>query len=244
MSEVELVALPGVDRAGADGLDRSRRRHAARGRCGRARRLRVRGRPDVGRGVVHRRQHRDERRRQEGGAVGHGARQPGVVAHGDARGEVARGRCASTTTSARSTTPRWRSFELRYFDAERQDARAHRAARHPRQRVPQGRPRQGRHRQVPRRPARHPEGRLRRPDHVGALGRAPHAGARAHRVPRVLRQRQGRGAVDRRDQGLHVRRPAQAAARSWPASSTSTTATSRRSATPPRASAAGCRRWC
>ena len=56
-------------------------------------------------------------------------------------------------------------------------------------RVPQGRPGQGRHRQVPRRPARHPEGRLRRPDHLGALDRAPDAGARAHRLPGVLRQR-------------------------------------------------------
>ena len=42
----------------------------------------VRGRPDLGRRLVHRRQRRDERRRQEGGAVGHGARQPRLVAHG------------------------------------------------------------------------------------------------------------------------------------------------------------------
>ena len=82
---------PGVDGDGRDGVDRSRRRHAARRRRGRARRLRVRGRPDLGRGLVHRRQHRDERRRQEGGAVGHGARQPRLVAHGHARGQVARG---------------------------------------------------------------------------------------------------------------------------------------------------------
>jgi FAD/FMN-containing dehydrogenase len=34
-------------------------------------------------------QHRDERRRQEGRAVGHRAGQPGQLAHGDARGAVA-----------------------------------------------------------------------------------------------------------------------------------------------------------
>ena len=34
---------------------------------------------------------------------------------------------------------------------------------------------QGRHRQVPRWPARHPEGRLRRPDHLGGVRAAPHA---------------------------------------------------------------------
>ena len=97
------------------------------------------------------------------------------------------------------------SFELQVLRRQRQEARAHRAARDRRRGVPQGRARQGRHRQVPRRRARHPEGRLRRPDHVGALDRAQDAGARAHRLPRVLRQRQGRGAVDRRDPRLPVR---------------------------------------
>ena len=38
-------------------------------------------------------------------------------------------------------------------------------------------------------PAGHPEGRLRRADHQLPLGGAPHAGAHAHRVPGVLRQR-------------------------------------------------------
>jgi hypothetical protein len=52
MSEVERVALPGVAGDGRDGVDRGRRRHPARRRGGRARRPRVRGRPDVGRGVV------------------------------------------------------------------------------------------------------------------------------------------------------------------------------------------------
>ena len=78
-----------------------------------------------------------------------------------------------------------------------------------------------------------------------ALDRAPHAGAHPHRLPRVLRQRAGRGAVDRRDQGLHVRRSSErSAACCWPAWSTWTTATCGRSAMRPSASAAACRRWC
>ena len=91
MSEVELRSLPGrrsavatiwteagvVTQRVADAADRAGHVFAVD--------------PDVGRGVVHRRQHRDECRRQEGGAVGHGARQPGVVAHGHAAGQVARG---------------------------------------------------------------------------------------------------------------------------------------------------------
>ena len=122
-------------------------------------------------------------------------------------------------------------------------------------RVSQGGPRQGRHRQVPRRPARRPEGRLRRPDHVGALGRAPHAGARAHRLPGVLRQREGRGAVDRRDQGLHVRPRAEVSAR--PARPPRRPRAPRRplpeggglrdqeqARKPPARGAARCRRWC
>jgi Protein of unknown function (DUF3683)/FAD binding domain len=72
MTEVEMLRLPGV--ALEADLERSRRRDAACGRCRRARRPCVRGGPDVGRGFVHRRQHRDERRRQEGSAVGNGAR--------------------------------------------------------------------------------------------------------------------------------------------------------------------------
>jgi FAD/FMN-containing dehydrogenase len=69
------------------------------------------------------------------------------------------------------------AFELKLLRRDGQAARAHRAAGHPRRRVPQGGPGQGRHRQVPGRPARHPEGRLRRPHHQRPLGGAPHAGA-------------------------------------------------------------------
>ena len=103
-------------RGGADGPARQRRRRGddrlRRGRgdpprdeCRRERRPRLRGRPDVGGRVVHRRQRRGERRRQEGRAVGHRGRQPRVVAHGHARGRVARGRARRITTSARSTMP-------------------------------------------------------------------------------------------------------------------------------------------
>ena len=113
-----MVALPGVEAAGGHHLDRSRRGHPARGRRRRARRLRVRGRPDLGRGLLRRRQRRHERRRQEGRAVGHRARQPGLLAHGDAAGRVAGSDAPRTTTSARSTTPRARSFELQYFAAD------------------------------------------------------------------------------------------------------------------------------
>ncbi len=229
MSEVEMAALPGVAGAGADGVDRSRRRHPARRRSGRARRPRVRGRPDFGRSVVRRRQHRDERRRQEGGAVGHGARQPRVVADGDSRREVARGH--APRPQPRQDPRRARgALRAELLRRERQEARAHRAAR----RSPGAAFRkEGLGKDVTDKflagVAGHPEGRLRRPDHLGALGRAQDAGARAHGLPRVLRQREGRGAVDRRDHATtcsswrRSRRPASAS--SSPASSTSTTAT-------------------
>jgi FAD/FMN-containing dehydrogenase len=77
------------------------------------------------------------------------------------------------------------------------------AAGDARQRVPQARPRQGRDGQVPVGPARRAKGGLRRADHVRALRAAPHAGARAHRLPGVLRHRLGaRRAGHRRGQGL------------------------------------------
>ena len=85
------MVLPGSHRSRRRPSTRRRRGHAARDGRGRSRGTRVRVRPDVGRCVVHRRQRRDERRRQEGGAVGHRARQPRVVADGHAVGGVARG---------------------------------------------------------------------------------------------------------------------------------------------------------
>jgi FAD/FMN-containing dehydrogenase len=161
---VEMLRLPGLAARGADGVQRGRCGDAARRRPGRGAWLRVRGRPDQRRGQLRRRQHRHERRRQEGGAVGHGARQPGVLAHGHARGQMAGGGAPRTTTWARSTTWSWRASSC-VLRRQRQEAGADRAPRHPGPRVPQGRAGQGRHRQVPGRPARHPEGRLRRPDH-------------------------------------------------------------------------------
>jgi FAD/FMN-containing dehydrogenase len=74
-------------------------------------------------------------------------------------------------------------FELRWYaprqlGADGEDARRtdpQRSARYPGPAVPQGGPGQGRHRQVPGRSARRPEGGLRRPDHLGALGAAQDA---------------------------------------------------------------------
>jgi hypothetical protein len=63
LSEVEWITLPGV-----------------------------RSRSNIGRRIVRRRQYRDERRREEGCALGHGSRQPCVVAHGRSRGQLARSR--------------------------------------------------------------------------------------------------------------------------------------------------------
>ena len=97
-------------------------------------------------------------------------------------------------------------FELRYLQADGKTLLRTERLEIPGPHLPQGGAGQGRHRQVPLGPARHPEGRLRRPDHQRALGRAPHAATHPHRVPGVLRQRPGRGAQHRRDQGLHVRR--------------------------------------
>jgi len=63
------------------------------------------------------------------------------------------------------------SFELQLLQGRRQDARcAPSGWTIPGPALPQGGPGQGRHRQVPERPARHPEGRLRRPDHSARAG--------------------------------------------------------------------------
>ena len=99
--------------------------------------------------VLHRRQRRDERRRQEGGAVGHGAGQPGFVAHGDAGRRVAGGRPASTTTSAKIHDARGghaSSCARLARDGRTVVLRPKRSSC--RRAFPQGGPGQGRHRQV------------------------------------------------------------------------------------------------
>jgi FAD/FMN-containing dehydrogenase len=130
MTEVEFVDLPGVA-AGGHGVDRGRRGHPACGRRGRARRPCVRGRPHQRRGQLHRRQHRDERRRQEGRAVGHCAGQPGQLAHGHAPGQVAGGGAPEPQPGQDPRRP-LASFELRWFDATGKKLEKHRAAGHPR----------------------------------------------------------------------------------------------------------------
>ena len=193
-----------------------------------ARRFRVRGRSDLGRRVLRRRQHRHERRRQEGRAVGHGARQPRLVAHGR----------PGRSTGSRSTRVGHNlgkihdvaiaTFELVWKDGRSppDSARVLRTERlvdrgPP---LPQGGARQGRHRQVPRWPARRAEGRLRRHHHVGALDRAPHAGAHPHGLPRVLRP----GARRRS-------RPSSRSATTWRATAARQRRAARRPRTPRRA---------
>ena len=84
LSAVEMTRLPGVDHDYATIHCGAGRGHAARDGSGGRAGFRVRGRPHFGRCLVHRRQRGDERRRQEGRAVGHRAGQSGVVAHGHA----------------------------------------------------------------------------------------------------------------------------------------------------------------
>ena len=88
MSPIEDVVLPGPRARGAGRALRRGRRHQARDGSRRRRGTRLRVRSDLVRRLVHRRQRRDERRRQESGAVGHRARQPRVVEDGDARRAV------------------------------------------------------------------------------------------------------------------------------------------------------------
>ena len=122
---------------------------------------------------VRRRQHRHERRRQEGRAVGHGARQPRLVAHGRPARQLARGdaRRAQPRQDPRRAERGVRArLEGRPQRARQRARAAHRAARDRGPALPQGGPRQGRHRQVPRRPARRAEGRLRRHHHRRRAG--------------------------------------------------------------------------
>ena len=81
---VEELRLPGCDQVYATirtGVGAVTARVAEAAAAADRRRL-VRGRPDFGRRFVHRRQYRDERRRQESRSVGYGARQSGVVEDG------------------------------------------------------------------------------------------------------------------------------------------------------------------
>ncbi len=73
---------PGRRARGRHDPVRRGRRDATRDGRGGGCRPRVRRGPDLRGRLVHRRQRRDERRRQEGRAVGHGARQPRLVADG------------------------------------------------------------------------------------------------------------------------------------------------------------------
>ena len=120
----------------------------------------------------------------------------------DPAGQLARGdaRRPQSRQDSRRRDRRVRArLEGRPPGARHREDAAHRATRDRGCHVPQDRSRQGRHRQVPRRPAGHPEGRLRRHHHLGALDRAPHAGAHPHRVPRVLRPGPRRDSGHRRD---------------------------------------------
>ena len=84
LSAVEHLVLPGLSEpcatihCGAGVVTRRVMEAAEANKSG------VRGGPDFGGCLVHRRQRGDERGRQEGRAVGHRAGQPGVVAHGHA----------------------------------------------------------------------------------------------------------------------------------------------------------------
>ncbi len=85
ISPVENIVLPGHERALRHHPHRRRRGYRPRVRSRLAGRPRLRRRSDLGLSLVHRRQHRHERRRQEGRAVGHRAGQPGLVEDGRRR---------------------------------------------------------------------------------------------------------------------------------------------------------------
>ena len=124
---------------------------------------------------------------------------------------------ASTTTSARSTTRRSRASAIQRYarDGKHRRRREPRCSRSPAGSFRKVGPGQGRHRQVPRRPARRPEGRLRRHHHLGALHPAPDADARsapcawsssarcAKRCPRSSRS----STISTRTRRRHARRP-------------------------------------
>ena len=126
LSAVDAHRAARTRAAGRD--DRRRRgcRHEARHGSRGARGPGLRRGPDVGRRVVHRRQRRDERRRQEGGALGHGARQPAVVADGHAGRGMARGHAHRPQPRE---DPRRGAGDVRVQVARRATARPSRARR-------------------------------------------------------------------------------------------------------------------
>ena len=175
-------------------------------------------RSDVGRRVVHRRQRRDERRRQEGRAVGHRARQSRVVADGDARCRVARGhahrpqpRQDPRRGAARRSSCTWLARRRHDASTRTRDARRFPARRSARRASARTSPTSS----SPacpacRRKAATASSRQR------ALHPAPDAAGDPHRVPRILRPGARLDAGDRRDQalprraargGAHPRRP-------------------------------------
>ena len=185
MTEVEMgERCPGWTSAGAHHLDRGRCGHAARGRRGRTRWVCVCGGPHqsaeascMGGNIAM------NAGWQEGRALGHGAGQPGQLAHGDARCAVAGGHAHRPQPGQ---DPRCRQWPLRaeVFRGRRQDAGPDRTAHD----IP-GKPtfrKEGLGKDVTdkflSRPARHPERRLRWPDHQRALGGAPHAGKHTRTV--------------------------------------------------------------
>ena len=205
LDPVGRKGLPG--RRGARGRDpRGRRRgDAPRDGGGRARRPRLRGRSHLGRRLLHRRQHRHERGRQEGRDLGHRRRQPRLLAHGDARGRLDRGRAPGPQPRQDprrpgGALPRASLRSGRPHPEGRGDPRARGPA------LPQARPGQGRDRQGAGRASRRAEGGLRRDHHLGHLHPAPHAEVHAHHLPGVLRRRATRGAGHRGDRPPH-RRP-------------------------------------
>ena len=137
-------------------------------------------------------------------------------------GRVARGRAPRPQPRQASTTRRWRASASRRYEPDGTTLKSEEMLEVEGKRLRK----EGLGKDVTDKflagPAGRAEGGLRRPHHLGHLHPAPHAEARAHRVPGVLRRREEGGALDRRDQGLPRRASRR---RSSPASSTWTSAT-------------------
>ncbi len=117
LGAVEATALPGCRppvptvHCGAGVVTRRVMEAAEAGR------LRLRGGPDFRRRLLHRRQHRHERRRQEGRAVGHGAGQPGLLAHGDPGRRLAGGRAPRPQPGQDPRPSPWRASASAAIDS-------------------------------------------------------------------------------------------------------------------------------